>query len=211
MNDIDPAKRFPPEAARELQASPAGERPSVLNEMARQVASQLGNDTVTPVMVSGTLRILEFAALTLSGLVVYWFLVGPFDLSEWQYYIVIAAGSAIAVAFLEFSDCYQVAALMRPFATFSRILLIWAGTFALMALTAFMLKVGADFSRLMFGVWFVTGFASSFTLRLIVARLIRRWARNGRMERRAVIVGGGKAPGDHIRAIEEQPNNDIRI
>ncbi len=158
MNDIDPAKRFPPEAARELQASPAGERPSVLNEMARQVASQLGNDTVTPVMVSGTLRILEFAALTLSGLVVYWFLVGPFDLSEWQYYIVIAAGSAIAVAFLEFSDCYQVAALMRPFATFSRILLIWAGTFALMALTAFMLKVGADFSRLMFGVWFVTGF-----------------------------------------------------
>lgn len=211
MNDIDPAKRFSPEAAQELQASPAGERPSVLNEMARQVASQLGNDTVTPVMVSGTLRILEFAVLMLSGLVVYWFLVGPFDLADWQYYVVIAAGSAIAVAFLEFSDCYQVVALMRPFATFSRILLVWAGTFALMALTAFMLKVGADFSRLMFGVWFVTGFASSFTLRLIVARLIRRWARNGRMERRAVIVGGGKAAENLIRAIEQQPYNDIRI
>ncbi len=211
MNDIDPAKRFSPEAAQELRASPAGERPSVLNETARQVASQLGNDTVTPVMVSGTLRILEFAVLMLSGLVVYWFLVGPFDPADWQYYVVIAGGSAIAVAFLEFSDCYQVVALMRPFATFSRILLIWAGTFALMALTAFMLKVGADFSRLMFGVWFVTGFASSFTLRLIVARLIRRWARNGRMERRAVIVGGGKAAENLIRAIEQQPYNDIRI
>jgi Undecaprenyl-phosphate glucose phosphotransferase len=48
-------------------------------------------------------------------------------------------------------------------------------------------------------------------LRLIVARLIRRWARNGRMERRAVIVGGGKAAENLIRAIEQQPYNDIRI
>ncbi|RUZ14059.1 undecaprenyl-phosphate glucose phosphotransferase, partial [Mesorhizobium sp. M7A.F.Ca.CA.001.09.1.1] len=40
---------------------------------------------------------------------------------------------------------------------------------------------------------------------------IRAWARDGRMERRAVIVGGGKAAEILIRSVEKQPYNDIRI
>src|SRR5690606_24658572 len=39
----------------------------------------------------------------------------------------------------------------------------------------------------------------------------RRWARNGRMERRAIIVGGGAAAETLIRSIEQQRYNDIRI
>ena len=210
MNDIDPVRRFSPEAVRKLRDSTESDRPAALNEMARQVAAQLGHETITPVMVSGTLRILEFAVLLASGVVLYWFLVAPNQMAT-DYWLVIAAGSLAAVTFMEFSDCYQIAALMRPFATFSRILLVWAATFALMALTGFMLKVSADFSRLMFGMWFLAGFVAIFALRLVMARLIRRWARNGRMERRAVIVGGGKAAEDLIRAVEQQPYNDIRI
>jgi Undecaprenyl-phosphate glucose phosphotransferase len=41
--------------------------------------------------------------------------------------------------------------------------------------------------------------------------MLRRWARDGRMERRAVIVGGGQAAEKLIRSIEKQPDNDIRI
>ena len=48
-------------------------------------------------------------------------------------------------------------------------------------------------------------------LRLVLARFIKRWARNGKMERRALIVGGGKAAESLIRSIEVQPDNDIRI
>jgi Undecaprenyl-phosphate glucose phosphotransferase len=40
---------------------------------------------------------------------------------------------------------------------------------------------------------------------------MRRWARNGMMERRAVIVGGGTLAEGLIRALEQQPFNDIRI
>jgi len=47
--------------------------------------------------------------------------------------------------------------------------------------------------------------------RFVVSRLVRRWARNGRMERRAVIIGGGQAAENLIRQIERQPYNDIRI
>ena len=73
------------------------------------------------------------------------------------------------------------------------------------------MKVSADYSRLWFGTWFVAGLAFLTGLRLAMAHLLRRWARDGRMERRAVIVGGGKAAETLIRAIEQQPFNDIRI
>src|SRR5690606_38811742 len=82
---------------------------------------------------------------------------------------------------------------------------------ALMALIGFFLKISVEFSRFWLGLWFVTGLGLLLVLRVVMARLIRRWARNGTMERRAVIVGGGQAAEDLIRAIEQQPYNDIRI
>ena len=41
--------------------------------------------------------------------------------------------------------------------------------------------------------------------------MVRRWARDGRLERRAVIVGGGKNAEDLIMSLEAQADNDIRI
>ena len=211
MNDIDPARRFSIDAVRKLDGTPEGDVPGGMNKVARQVASQYRRDTMSPIMVSGVLRMVEFALLFLSGLCVYFHYVGFFTYLAWQYPLAIAATSLLAVVLLDVSDCYQVSALMRPIANFSRILLVWAGSFALMALTAFAMKMSEDYSRLLFGTWFVSGFVLLFGLRLVMSQLIRRWARNGRMERRAVIVGGGKAAEQLIRSVEKQPYNDIRI
>ena len=113
------------------------------------------------------------------------------------------------MVFLEFTDCYQISALLRPVQNSGRLLLLWSGTFAVLALTGFLMKVSSDFSRMWFGTWFVTGFLLLFALRLVMSKVIRRWARNGRMERRAVIVGGGKAAegrrGEPLRPRGTQP------
>ncbi|WP_245495644.1 undecaprenyl-phosphate glucose phosphotransferase, partial [Mesorhizobium sp. M1A.F.Ca.IN.020.30.1.1] len=182
-----------------------------INDVARQVASQYRRDTMSPIMVSGVLRMVEFAVLFLSGMCLYFYYVGFFNYLAWQYPLTIAAASFLAVVLLDVSDSYQIAALMRPLANFGRVLLVWAGTFALMALTAFAMKASEDYSRLLFGSWFVVGFVLIFGLRLVMSRLIRRWARDGRMERRALIVGGGKSAEMLIRSVEKQPYNDIRI
>ncbi|TIO48910.1 MAG: undecaprenyl-phosphate glucose phosphotransferase, partial [Mesorhizobium sp.] len=134
-------------------------------------------------MVSGVLRMVEFAVLFVSGICLYFYYVGFFNYLAWQYPLTIAAASFLAVVLLDVSDSYQIAALMRPLANFGRVLLVWAGTFALMALTAFAMKASEDYSRLLFGSWFVVGFVLIFGLRLVMSRLIRRWARDGRMER----------------------------
>src|SRR5690606_12126981 len=109
------------------------------------------------------------------------------------------------------NNCYQLPSLMRPISTIPRIMAVWAGTLCVLAVLGFFLKVADDFSRVWFAGWFLAGLVVLIGPRLIFANVIRRWTRNGRIERRAVIVGGGKPAETLIRSIEKQPYNDIRI
>ncbi|RWO58686.1 undecaprenyl-phosphate glucose phosphotransferase [Mesorhizobium sp.] len=211
MSDFDPKRRFSKDAVRNFNGPAGDDNPGGMNDVARQVASQYRRDTMSPIMVSGVLRMVEFALLFLSGLCIYFYYVGFFNHLAWQYPLAIAAASSLAVVLLDVTDCYQIVSFMRPLANFGRLLMVWAGTFALMALTAFAVKMSQDYSRLVFGTWFVVGFMLIFGLRLLMSKLIRRWARDGRMERRAVIVGGGTTAEVLIRSVEKQPYNDIRI
>ena len=212
MNEIDPSSRFSSEAVRRFQGDPTKSHASVeLNGIASQVASQYRRDTMSPVMVSGVLRFVEFGVLFLAGLVLFAIYFGFSVHIAWHYPIIILFGSLLTVVALDVTDSYQVSALLQPLRTAGRLLVVWAGVFAVLAVTGFFMKVSADFSRLWFGSWFVAGFVLLIGFRLLVSRLVRKWARNGRMERRAVIVGGGKAAEALIRSIEMQADNDIRI
>jgi Undecaprenyl-phosphate glucose phosphotransferase len=212
MTKFDPSDRFTPEAVHKFEPGEEGARnASHLGKVARQVASQYRRDTMSPVMVSGVVRLAEMSLLFLSGLVLFSFHVGLTTHLYWQYPLVIVCASLFTVIGLELSDSYQVNALMRPISILGRILLVWSGTFALLAVAGFAFKMSEDFSRFLFGSWFVTGFVLMFVMRLVISRFIRKWARNGKMERRALIVGGGKAAESLIRSVEQQPYNDIRI
>jgi FlaA1/EpsC-like NDP-sugar epimerase len=212
MNKIDTSHSFTADAVRahqdgEPQKEPAGK----LNPTALQIASQYRRDTMSPVMVSGMLRLVEFALLALSGLLVsLWYVGAPVAIGL-QYLLTTFIGAGMAVILLELSEGYRMSFLRRPGARLGRLMLIWAGTLALIALGAFFLKISEDYSRVWFAGWFVSGLIVIVALRVIIARLIVRWARNGTMERRAVIVGGGKAAEALIRSLEREPANDIRI
>lgn len=211
MNQIDPSSRFTPDAVRRFDPVGAGRgEPAELGAFAKRVAAQYRTDTMSPVMVSGKLRILEFLLLALCGAAAHFLHYDRIGM-DWSYVWTSVGGALVAVVLLEIADAYQMAALRRPFAHARRIVLVWSGVFALMALGAFLMKTSHDFSRLWFGTWYLGGLATLFCLRLVMARLIRRWARNGTMERRAVIVGGGKGAETLIRSLEQQPDNDIRI
>jgi Undecaprenyl-phosphate glucose phosphotransferase len=211
MNEIDPSHRFSVGAIRAFDDGGKDIRQSNgLNPVARQIAVQYRRDTMSPVMVSGALRLIEFALTLLVGLAAHFAHLGSHPHSL-QYPLVMFAGSALAVVLLEFADAYQMPVLRRPLSHLGKLLVVWAGAFALLALAGFLLKVSEEFSRIWFVEWFAGAFVASVALRLVVSRLMRRWARNGAMERRAVIVGGGPTAEGLIRALEQQPYNDIRI
>ncbi len=184
---------------------------SALNEIALQNAVQYRRDTMSPVMVSGIFRIVEFAILAMSGLILYLTYVGARPGFAWQYPVLILLAAGCAVLLLEMTDNYQMAKLRSPFRSFGMVALSWGGTLTLLTTAGFFLKISEDFSRFWAGLWFVVGLVLLLSVRLILSRMIRRWARNGRIERRAVIVGGGKTAEELIRSIEKQPYNDIRI
>ncbi len=211
MNKMEPAHRFSAEAVREHGRGDDSNATTPLNGTARQIAAQYRRDTMSPIMVGGVLRIVELAFLVLSGAMLFVDYVGLGTDLDWHYPVVIAGASLAAVILLDVTDCYQLASLMRPFGSIGRIAGVWAGTLAVFAVAGFFLKLADDFSRVWFGGWFVAGLLLLILPRLVLARLIQRWARNGRIERRAVIVGGGKAAETLIRSIEQQPYNDIRI
>src|SRR5690606_28753100 len=127
------------------------------------------------------------------------------------YVSVIAGGSAVGVLLFQLADAYQVPALRAPLRMMPRLLGAWAVAFALMALALFFLKTGQVYSRVWFASWFIVGAIYLAVERQLIAYSIRHWARNGTMERRAVIVGGGEAAKALIRSLESQPDNDIRI
>ncbi|WP_274425090.1 undecaprenyl-phosphate glucose phosphotransferase [Chelativorans sp. YIM 93263] len=210
MNPVDPKNRAatPVHAAdskREQRARPT------LGPVARQVAEQYRRDTMSPVMVSGVMRIIEFCVLLLPGFAIYAGHVGLSTHLSLEYPLVIAGVSLLSVILFEFSDAYQMPALRNPMSHAGRIFLCWSSSFAVLLVALFFLKISEEFSRLWLGAWFASGLGVVFVLRLVTSRVIRRWTRNGRIERRAVIVGGGKNAELLIRSIERQPYNDIRI
>ncbi len=204
---------YTPDAVRNFSGDgKPGSAQAELNPLARQVATQYRRVTMSPVMVSGVLRMVEFGLFVATGAAMYlYYVLGVSTHLTWEYPVLILAGSLLATLMLEFADSYQIAVLRRPLKHFGTLILVWTGAFALMALAGFFLKISGDFSRVWFSGWFVAGLAVFVLTRLTVARLVRRWARNGAMERRAVIVGGGRSAEALIRSIESQPYNDIRI
>ena len=188
----------------------SGKKP-VLSPVAYQIASQYAKDTNSPVMISGIMRIIEFLIIVLAGIAVFIIYVGPSAYTFLQYSLAILATAVVTIMLLELTDSYQLAVMRDPFSKFGKLILVWSGAFAMMSLAAFFLKTSEDYSRVWFGTWYGSGLTLFLVFRIVMSRLIRRWARNGKMERRAVIVGGGKPAEDLIRSIEQQPYNDIRI
>ena len=210
MNEVDPRLRYSPDTVKNYDN---GEEPSVrestLEPLVERIADELRTDTTSPVMVSGLLRIGEFLGLSAIATTIMLSYVGTG--AVWPYALTIAGGSTLFVLLNEIAEGYSMRALRRPLRWFPRVALAWAATFALLALAGFLLKTSEDFSRFWSGSWFLGGLVFLFLTRLLLNVRIRKWARDGTMERRAVIVGGGKPAEKLIRALERQHDNDIRI
>lgn len=216
MDEFDPRKRF---SRATITAFDDGEALTVkagrLNDLAARIAAEYRTDTISPAMVSGLLRLGEFLSLFMIGIAA---LVGYVTINfsnmatmPWRYVIVSAAGAFIYIVMTQILDGYQIRSIRHSIKHFPRIFLAWGATIALILISIFFLKMSEEFSRVWFGMWFMGGLFLLFFTRLLLNARVRRWAHDGTMERRAVIVGGGKAAEQLIRGMEREADNDIRI
>ncbi|MBA8838445.1 MULTISPECIES: undecaprenyl-phosphate glucose phosphotransferase [unclassified Ochrobactrum] len=212
MRDNDafsPFGRKAIEASAKQDSKP--QEPVELSPLAQSIAAQYRRDTFSPLMLSGVVRLVEFGLIFLMGILSLGYYVGLQSNYLLYYPLIIIAGGVLYVALMEINDGYQVNILRSPTHHLRRLIISWAATLGTLAVLGFLFKVSAHFSRGWFLIWAVSAIAVILISRLIIAWKIRRWARNGTMERRAVIVGGGPNAEALIRSLEQQPDNDIRI
>ncbi|HZP19987.1 MAG TPA: undecaprenyl-phosphate glucose phosphotransferase [Bauldia sp.] len=196
-----------PDAGKAVEAKPA---PS-LNAEARAAAASLKRMPISPVLVSGFARLIEFALVAVTGFVVYVLYVEQDAQLDFWYSVPVVAAALLSVGFIQMAGGYQIAALRGTGPQLVRVFAAWTLVFALIAVGVFLAKVGETFSRVWFATWFLTGFAALALFRVALAGRVRAWTREGLLERRAVIVGGGPSAEQLIQALEAQPDNDVRI
>ncbi|MBB3539514.1 undecaprenyl-phosphate glucose phosphotransferase [Rhizobium sp. BK399] len=186
-------------------------RPEPINTYARQIAEQFSAGNRSPAIIIGQFRLFEFVSQFLIGLLVYllWPGSGAETLSARA--TAAAAIAALLVFGLQTADTYSIPALRTRMRLLPRVFGVW--TLVLMIGTAASVLFGnVGWPQVQaYIAWFIAGAIFLLAARFLIAYGIRNWSRNGVMERRAVIVGGGEPAKELIRVLEQQADNDIRI
>lgn len=182
-----------------------------LSQAARDVASHFADRPVSPVILVGMMRIIDLAVLLVAGIAVYiYYLWSEFGVM-WHYMPTLFVGSLLFIFLLQAFDGYNVSAFRAYVVQIGRIFIAWTMVFAFFALVVFFTRWAEEFSRFWLAGWYVVGLAALTVGRIILASQVRLWTRDGRLERRAVIVGGGQTAADLVISLENQRDNDIRI
>jgi Undecaprenyl-phosphate glucose phosphotransferase len=167
---------------------------------------------VSRTVLRGAVRLSDFVLMAAAGFVVALLYIDAFDITEPAYYLaMIGATSGTTVAIATLLGHYSTRRFSSLLKQLPGILLAWAGAFALLVSTVFFLKIGIEVSRGWMALWFTTGAALLLVSRLVLAGLMRRWAKSGQLFRRAVIYGTGPLTVDLINQLEADAGTDIRI
>ncbi len=193
------------------QAVTEGREPIELSENAREVLRNLAQNPISPALMIGLIRMIDFTAIVALGLVIYVWHVVPVDGLTWQYFVPLIGGVSLTIVTFQAADAYQVAALKSFFKQCARVLGAWTIMFAIFAVVAFLAKIGAEFSRVWFAAWYLMGTIYILISRIVFSYIIQRWIDRGRLGRRTVIVGGGENAKNLIKALENQSDSDIQI
>ena len=190
----------------------AGNRaPKPLGAEAIRVAEERVDPAISTIVITGVARVVEFLLVAAVGFAAQFLYVYPQEGMPALYPLAILLGAGLSIMAFQAVDIYTPQALRTFLRQNSRLLVGWVGVFAVLALIAFFLKLGDSFSRVWLGLWFSVGFLSLALFRVGLAFLVRHWTRSGRLERRAVIVGGGEPAAKLIEALNASPDSDIRI
>ncbi|MBI2719884.1 MAG: undecaprenyl-phosphate glucose phosphotransferase [Rhizobiales bacterium] len=134
----------------------------------------------------------------------------PFDLPGPYLPLILAVALALP-AVAQSLGLYSIKALLRPAREVTRLAAAWSLIFAVVTVAMFLGKLGDNYSRVWLSVWFIAGLALLICYRAATALLVRHWNRNGQLDRRAVLVGGGAPAADLVRALEASRNIDVAV
>lgn len=167
---------------------------------------------ISPTVLSGTIRVFEFAMVFVISLVIAAVYVPDLKPQESVLYVIASAmGGLFTIGTFQAFRLYRVSIFSNIPRQLPGLALAWVLVFGFLAATAFMFKLGPSFSRVWFLSWFAVGGAAILSVRIVLANVVRKWTSEGRLNRYAVVVGGGKGGEELIKQLEQMENTDIRV
>lgn len=191
--------------------APRLERRRRLTPAALEVVNQKVSAAYSPIVINGAVRLADFLCLCAVGILLYVAYVVPIDGFFWEYTAAIVAMSAVAVISFQAAEIYDIDVYRRQLRQLTRMASSWAFVFLLFIGVSFFAKVGDVVSRVWLSSYFFCGFATLVVERLAIRSLVRRWAREGRLDRRTIIIGSDEN-GEHlIEALDNHDDSDLKI
>ena len=185
--------------------------PRQLSPAALAAASEETLSAYSPIVVAGIVRLVESILISLVGAIVYLAYVVPVEGISWSYVVAIAVIAGLSIIAFQAVDIYQVHAFRQPFPQMARLVAAWSVVFLVAVTLSFFFKFDQRFSRVWLLAFWGVGVVVLLAFRAVVYILVRRWMRDGRLTRRAVIVGGGDSGESLINALNQQLDSDVRI
>nr|WP_271201994.1 undecaprenyl-phosphate glucose phosphotransferase [Methylopila turkensis] len=186
-------------------------RQARLNDQAREIAERFREASISQVVLVGGVRLADVATIVAAALIAHVIAFHGEQPFGWTYMVAVGSAVALALIFAQAADAYHVVAFRAFGSQFGRMLGSWTLVFAGFAVAGSFLDFGGAVDRRWIGLWFVLGAGGFMASRAVLAVLVRRWTADGRIGRKAVIVGGGEPAADLIRALESTPGNDVHI
>jgi Undecaprenyl-phosphate glucose phosphotransferase len=190
---------------------PQGERRKRLSAVALSVASERVRAAYSPIVVAGLVRLADFITVSIVGIVVYLVYVTPLDGFGWSYVLAIAGVALTSVLAFQAADIYDIQSFRGQLRQMTRLMSAWSLVFLIFIGASFFAKLGSNISRLWLSGFFFLGLAALIGGRFVLRALVRRWARDGRLDRRTIIIGADENGEKLIHALNTQHDSDLKI
>ena len=185
--------------------------PRPLSPAAQDVVAENFKQAYSPIVLAGAVRAIEVALVATVGLVLYLCYVVPDNGFASSYFGAIAGISLTALLAFQAADIYQVQAFRGHEKQYMRLASAWSVVFLLAIAVSFFAKAGDQFSRVWLGSYYVVGLIVLLVFRRALFLLVRHWTREGRLDRRTVVVGAGASGEALISAMSGQRDSDVHI
>ncbi|WMT71561.1 undecaprenyl-phosphate glucose phosphotransferase [Bradyrhizobium sp. Ash2021] len=190
---------------------PQVERRRRLTPAALAVTNQKVRGAYSPIVIAGAVRLADFILLSLIGVALYFGYVSRLAGFRWEYVAAIFAMAATAVICFQAADIYEVQVFRGNLLQMARMVSSWAFVFLLFIGASFIVKLGSEISRLWLSTFFFAGLAALIAERVFLRAMVRGWARQGRLDRRTIVVGADQSGEQLVQALKTQDDSDIAV
>jgi Undecaprenyl-phosphate glucose phosphotransferase len=109
------------------------------------------------------------------------------------------------------ADIYQVQAFRGHEKQYMRLASAWSVVFLIVIGISFFAKAGDQFSRVWLGTFYVLGLITLIAFRRALFLVVRHWTRQGRLDRRTVVVGSDKNGEALLLSLSSQRDSDLNV